>query len=138
MREQINTNQQNGKGTDEFTFKRLELSEKYLATLTKDLKSDLVTALSTRNVIQFQNIDLQEFLYNGNVGKEQFLDNLITRKSQIQAAAYRYNVEPKYLSEAETDGLIATFKKLEDPEKIKAMSPVLQAVDLLHQIYLDK
>jgi hypothetical protein len=125
MREQINTNQQNGKGTDEFTFKRLELSEKYLATLTKDLKSDLVTALSTRNVIQFQNIDLQEFLYNGNVGKEQFLDNLITRKSQIQAAAYRYNVEPKYLSEAETDGLIATFKKLEDPEKIKEMTSVL-------------
>jgi len=125
MREQINTNQKNGKGTDEFTFNRLKLSEQYLATLTKDLKSDLVTALSTRNVIQFQNIDLQEFLYNGNIGKDQFLDNLITRKSQIQAAANRYNVEPKYLSEAETDGLIATFKKLDDPEQIKEMTSVL-------------
>ena len=62
-----------------------------------------------------------------------FLDNLITRNAQIQAAAYRYNVEPKYLSEAETDGLIATFKKIDNPDII-ALSNFVWNTQLNHTL----
>ena len=125
MQEKVNTNQISGEGTDEFTFKRLELAKKYLATLNSELKSDPISAVSNRGVVQIKNIDLQEFLYSGNVSKEEFLDNLITRNSQAQSIAYQYNIEPKYLTEAETNALVATFKKIDNPEQIKAMASIL-------------
>ena len=125
LQSDINIGQKSGKGTDELTFKKLQTAEKYLSKLNSDLQSDPISAVSNRGVIEIQNLDIQDFLFEGNVGKEEFLENLITRNAQAQSIAFNYGVEAKYLTETETNTLVAAFKKLDDPEQIKAITSIL-------------
>ena len=113
-------------GAMELNFARnLELSKKYLATLTKDLNNDALQTAANRDVIALNEIGFETMLETGDINS--FTEKVNQRIAKAETVSLHYKTPLVYLTKAEASQITNVFKNANNEQKIQLASTLVKA-----------